>query len=206
MLAVDTTLWTDDVWVVDSTRSSAAARRKRCAAQTWQAGPSTATAPRIPGTSGVCVYTWSPPWAGCPSGFALTGAKADERRPMLGILAADPCLLRERPGQILIGDKNYFGAEFESILAAEGLGLLRPARTGEAERAGAHLFKPLRQAIEGRGPVPADVPMMPGIPERRTYDYLRHGITACSPRSTSPTAPSSANCTIATVRWSSRSS
>nr|WP_236003384.1 hypothetical protein [Nonomuraea antri] len=26
--------------------------------------------------------------------------------------------------------------------------LLRPARTGEAERAGTHLFKPLRQIIE----------------------------------------------------------
>ncbi|WP_158893662.1 transposase, partial [Amycolatopsis anabasis] len=85
---------------------------------------------------------------GLPIGFALTGAKADERQTLLGILNADPCLVRERPDQILIGDKNYYGAEFETTLTQEGIRLLRPARKGEPERPGARLFKPLRQTIE----------------------------------------------------------
>jgi hypothetical protein len=53
-----------------------------------------------------------------------------------------------RPGQVLIADKNYYGGEFERVLAGLGLRLLRPARKGEAERAGAYLFRPLRQLIE----------------------------------------------------------
>jgi hypothetical protein len=51
----------------------------------------------------------------------------------------------------LIGDKNYFGREFEAQLARMHIELLRPARKGEAERAGSQLFKPLRQAIESAG-------------------------------------------------------
>ena len=53
-----------------------------------------------------------------------------------------------RAGQTVIGDKNYFGAEFEAILASAGITLLRPARKGEPERAGAGFFKPLRQTVE----------------------------------------------------------
>src|SRR6266704_559424 len=85
---------------------------------------------------------------GLPVGFALAGAKADEREVLLGILAADPALLAERPGQTLIADKNYFGGAFEVALAAHRVRLLRPARKGEPDRAGAHLFRPLRQVIE----------------------------------------------------------
>jgi hypothetical protein len=81
-------------------------------------------------------------------GFALTGAKADERQVLLGIFAADPHLLADRPGQTLIGDKHYYGRDFEAALAEAGARLLRPARKGEPERAAAHLFKPLRQVIE----------------------------------------------------------
>src|SRR5690242_20246983 len=44
--------------------------------------------------------------------------------------------------------RSCFGAEFETILADAGLTLLRPARQGEPERAGARFFKPLRQTIE----------------------------------------------------------
>ena len=81
-------------------------------------------------------------------GFALTGAKADERQTLLGILDADPALAATRPGQTLIADRHYYGTSFEAALAAQDLRLLRPARKGEHERAGAHLFKPLRQTIE----------------------------------------------------------
>src|SRR6266542_146706 len=112
VLASDTTWWTDDVWVGDSTPV--------------ECGRSTQTAHR----------------------FALAGAKADEREVLLGILAADPTLLATRPNQTLIADKNYFGHQFEAALTEQGVRLLRPARKGEPDRAGAHLFRPLRQVIE----------------------------------------------------------
>ena len=51
-------------------------------------------------------------------------------------------------GRTLIADKNYYGREFESTLAATGFTLLRKARTGENPRPGAQFFKPLRQTIE----------------------------------------------------------
>jgi hypothetical protein len=85
---------------------------------------------------------------GLPVGFALTGAKADERQTLLGILAADPHLAGDRPGQTMIADRNYYGAAFEAELAARRVRLLRPARKGEPERPCARLFKPLRQTIE----------------------------------------------------------
>lgn len=81
-------------------------------------------------------------------GFALTGAKPVEREVLLDLLAAEPDLTRQRPGQILLADMNYYGRAFEHELAATGIRLLRPARKGEALRAGSHLFKRLRQLIE----------------------------------------------------------
>jgi hypothetical protein len=49
---------------------------------------------------------------------------------------------------MLIGDKNYFGKAFEADLAADGIELLRPTRSGEKPRPGEQFFKPLRQIIE----------------------------------------------------------
>jgi hypothetical protein len=66
---------------------------------------------------------------------------------LLGILD-DPALTAGRAGQIIIGDKNYYGRDFEAALAGAGLHLLRPARHGEPERPGTRFFKPLRQIIE----------------------------------------------------------
>jgi hypothetical protein len=85
---------------------------------------------------------------GLPVAVALAGAKADERQVLLDLLAVEPELVAARPGQVLIADKNYYGGEFERVLGELGLRLLRPARKGEAERAGTRLFKPLRQLIE----------------------------------------------------------
>jgi DDE family transposase len=65
-----------------------------------------------------------------------------------GLLAAEADLVADRPGQTLIADRNYYGREFERDLAQAGVRLLRPARKGEPDRAGARLFKPLRQLIE----------------------------------------------------------
>ena len=147
-LAADTTLWTDDVWVVDSTpvecgRSRETARRSDLAG--WAEYGYCASHSR---------YFWGLrlhllcTLGGLPVGFALTGAKADERQTLLGIFGADPALVADRPGQVLIGDKNYYGREFEAALDQAGVRLLRPARKGESDRAGARLFKPLRQTIE----------------------------------------------------------
>lgn len=88
---------------------------------------------------------------GLPVGYALTGAKAGERQTFLDILAGTPAMAGVRTDghpQILIGDKNYYGAGFEEAVAQAGLELLRPARKGEKPRAGSRFFKPLRQIIE----------------------------------------------------------
>jgi hypothetical protein len=59
-----------------------------------------------------------------------------------------PEVAATHPWQTIIGDKNYYDRDFEHDLTERHLELLRPARKGEPERAGAHLFKPLRQVIE----------------------------------------------------------
>ncbi len=148
VLAAETTVWSDDVWVADSTpvecgRSRETAKRSDLAG--WAEYGYCASHSR---------YFWGlrlhlvATLHGLPVAFALTGAKADERQVLLAIFGADPSLLATRPGQTLIGDKNYYGRDFEAALAAEGIRLLRPARHGEPRRPGAHLFKPLRQIIE----------------------------------------------------------
>ena len=146
-LAHDTSLWTDDVWVADSTpvecgRSRETARRSELAG--WA-------------EYGYCASHSRWFWGlrlhllttlhGLPVGFALTGAKADERQVLLDILA-DPALTADRAGQVIIADKHYYGREFETRLAHAGMCLLRPARKGEPERTGTRFFKPLRQVIE----------------------------------------------------------
>jgi len=148
LLAADTSLWSDDVWVADSTpvecgRSKDTTRRSDLAG--WAEYGYCASHSR---------YFWSlrlhlvATLGGLPVAFALTGAKADERQTLLAMLAADPALAATRPGQTLIADRHYYGTQFETALTARHLRLLRPARKGEHERPGAHLFKPLRQTIE----------------------------------------------------------
>ena len=148
VLARDSSLWSDDVWVVDSTpvecgRSRETARRSDLAG--WAEYGYCASHSR---------YFWGLRLHllctvhGLPVGFALTGAKADERQTLLGILDEDPDLTAGRAGQTIIGDRHYFGRDFENTLTAAGLRLLRPARKGETERAGSQFFKPLRQHVE----------------------------------------------------------
>jgi hypothetical protein len=61
---------------------------------------------------------------GPPVGFAPGGAKADERLVLLDILADGG--LPVSPGQVIIGDKDYYGRDFENELARAGLVLLCP--------------------------------------------------------------------------------
>jgi len=87
---------------------------------------------------------------GLPVGWALTGAKADERHILHDILTGTTGLgeyIATTPTTI-IADKNYYGRSFETELADAGITLLRPARAGEPPRPGQRFFKPLRQIIE----------------------------------------------------------
>jgi hypothetical protein len=138
----------DDVWVVDSTpvecgRSRETAKRSDLAG--WAEYGYCASHSR---------YFWGlrlhlvSTLHGLPVAWALTGAKADEREVLAELVATTPALAGRSPRQIVIGDKNYFGAGFEEGMAAAGLDLLRPARKGERERPGARFLKPLRQIIE----------------------------------------------------------
>ena len=148
ILAADTSLWSDDVWVADSTPVECGRSRetvKRSDLAGWAQYGYCASHSR---------YFWGlrlhlvATVGGLPVAFALAGAKADEREVLLSIFQTDPDLVASRPGQILIGDKNSYGQHFESLLAEAGLTLLRPARKGEPDRPGAQFFKPLRQVIE----------------------------------------------------------
>jgi hypothetical protein len=147
-IACDTAVWTDDVWVVDSTpvecgRSRQTAKRSELAG--WaQYGYCASHSRWFWGLRLHLVCTLH----GLPVAVALTGAKADERQVLLDLLTVEPELVAGRPGQVLIADKNYYGGEFERLLGELGLRLVRPARKDEAERAGASLFRPLRQLIE----------------------------------------------------------
>jgi hypothetical protein len=73
-----------------------------------------------------------------PIAVAVTGAKADERQVLLGMLD-DADLTFQIPGTTLIADKNYYGREFEPTPTAAGMTLPRP---------GEQFFKPLRQTVE----------------------------------------------------------
>ncbi len=148
MLAMDTTLWSDDVWVVDSTPVQCGCSREtvtRSDAAGWAEYGYCASHSR---------YFWGLrlhlvcTLHGLPVMFALAGAKADEREVLLAMLENAADIVNARPGQTLIGDKNYFGRVFEEDLTEREIALLRPVRKGEARRAGQQFLRPLRQIIE----------------------------------------------------------
>ncbi len=147
-LARQTSMWSDDVWVVDSTpvecaRSRETVRRSELAG--WAEYGYCASHSR---------YFWGlrlhlvATLHGLPIAVAVTGAKADERQVVLDILSAHRDLLSDRTEQTVIADKNYYGRDFETTLAQAGLRLLRPRRAGEPPRRDRELFKPLRQVVE----------------------------------------------------------
>ncbi len=148
VLAMDTSLWTDDAWVVDSTPVQCGCSREtvtRSDVAGWaEYGYCASHSRYFRGLRLHLVCTLH----GLPVMFALAGARADEREVLLGMLEQDAGLVNARPGQTVIGDKNYFGRDFERQLAESNLALLRPVRKGEARRGGQQHLKPLRQVIE----------------------------------------------------------
>jgi len=151
-LGQQTTIATDDVWVADSTPVECARSRetvKRSDLAGWAEYGYCASHSR---------YFWGLrlhlvcTLQGLPVGWALSGAKADEREVLNAILESTPALSQQREArqrrQVVIADKAYYGRAFEAGLETAGIELLRPARKGEPPRAGQQFFKPLRQVIE----------------------------------------------------------
>jgi hypothetical protein len=148
VLAADTDLWTDPVWLVDSTpvecgRSRPTARRSALA--------------------GIAGYGYCPShsrwfWglrlhlictpAGLPITWALAPPRHDERQVLMCVLDADADLLSDRPGLLLIADKNYISGELDDYLQRRGAALLRPSYRNRAPRPGQELLAPIRQLIE----------------------------------------------------------
>jgi Transposase DDE domain len=110
-------LWTDDVWIVDSTpvecgRSRETAKRSELAG--WaQYGWCASHSRYFWGLRLHLVCTLH----GLPILFALAGAKAADRQVLWDLASVEPELVAARPGQVLLADKNYYGHEFEHVLA-----------------------------------------------------------------------------------------
>jgi hypothetical protein len=148
LLSVETESWFDDTWLVDSTPVECGRSRQ------------TAKRSDLVGYAGYgyCAshsrYFWglrlhlvcTP--AGLPVAFALANPKDDEREVLRDLLESELALLAQRPGQVIMADKGYRSAEFETFLTEHHAALIRPAMTGEAARPGARFLKPLRQIIE----------------------------------------------------------
>ena len=148
VLATDTDLWADPVWVVDSTpvecaRSRPAAKRSELAG--WAGYGYCASHSRF--FWGLRLHLVCTP-AGLPVTWALADPKLDERHVLMAALEHDPTLTTDRPGLIIIADKGYVSAELDAFLAARAVVLLRPSYRNRIPRAGEQLLKPIRQLIE----------------------------------------------------------
>jgi hypothetical protein len=64
------------------------------------------------------------------------------------VLDADADLLTDRPGLLLLADKNYISGELDDYLHRRGATLLRPSLRNRPPRPGQHLLAPIRQLIE----------------------------------------------------------
>jgi hypothetical protein len=148
VLATDTSSWTDDVWLIDSTpvecgRSRPTARRSDLAG--WAGYGYCASHSRY--FWGLRLHLVCTP-GGLPITFALANPKTDEREVARDLFEIDPELLAHRAGQTVIADKGYASREFETFLNERGARLLRPAFKNQRPRPSASLLKPLRQIIE----------------------------------------------------------
>ncbi|MFD4245137.1 IS982 family transposase [Streptomyces sp. NPDC058525] len=127
ILAADTTLWSDDVWVVDSTPVGCGCSRetaKRSDLAGWaQYGYYASLSRYFWGLRlhQVCTI------GGLPVLFALAGAKADERETLRDMRDTAPDVTASHSRQTITGDKNYWGGVRRLTL---------PAREAAARRTG----------------------------------------------------------------------
>jgi hypothetical protein len=148
VLAAETSSWSDDTWLIDSTPVECGRSRptaQRSALTGWAGYGYCASHSRF--FWGLRLHLVCTP-SGLPIAYALANPKIDEREVARDLLEIDPALLDARPGQIVIADKGYASREFETFLHDRGASLLRPAFKNERPRPGARLLKPLRQIIE----------------------------------------------------------
>ena len=150
-LAAATSVFTDDLWIVDSTPIECGRSRetvKRSDLAGWAEYGYCASHTRF--FWGLRLHLIATRH-GLPITWALSGAKADEREVFedtLGLLPPHLTTAVAADGQTTMGDKNYFGRQFEQRLNQGGVTVLRPTRSGEKPRPGGEFFKPLRQVIE----------------------------------------------------------
>jgi hypothetical protein len=148
LLALDTDLWRDNVWVVDSTpvecaRSRTTAKRSNLAG--WAGYGYCASHSRF--FWGLRLHLVCTP-AGLPITWALADPKIDERQVLMAMCDHDPTLLATRPGLTIIADKGYVSRELDHYLDGHQVRLLRPSYRNRTPRPGEHLLKPIRQLIE----------------------------------------------------------
>lgn len=135
LLATDTSVWGEDVWIVDSTtvecgRSRATVKHSDLAG--WAEYGCRASHSR---------FFWSLrlhlvcTLQKLPVAFAPTGAKSDERETLRDLLSAEPGLVAARTAQTLIGDKNYFGGASKGKWPSRTSGSC--GRLAQASRSGA---------------------------------------------------------------------
>jgi len=147
-LAGDCDLWTDPVWLVDSTPVECARSRPTVLRSDL---------------AGIAGYSYCPShsrwfWglrlhlvctpAGLPVTWALADPRLDERQVLMCLLDQDTELLAERPGLLLLADKGYISGELDDYLHARGAELLRPSLRNRTPRPGQQLLAPIRQLIE----------------------------------------------------------
>lgn len=147
LLARDTDLWYDDVWLADSTPVECARSRetvKRSELAGWAAYGYCASHSRY--FWGLRLHLLCTP-AGLPVSWALASPKADEREVLRALLATDTGLAG-RHGQTIIADKGYVSSDLDRWLHQHGLQLLRPSYRNRPPRPGQELLKPIRQLIE----------------------------------------------------------
>jgi hypothetical protein len=148
VLAADTDLWHDAVWLVDSTPIECARSRptvKRSNLAGWAGYSYCASHSRF--FWGLRLHLVATP-AGLPITWALADPKLDERQVLMAILDHDPTLTAHRPGLMIIADKGYVSAELDQFLADRGATLLRPSYRNRRPRPGEQLLTPIRQLIE----------------------------------------------------------
>jgi hypothetical protein len=148
MLAVDTDLWSDTLWIVDSTpvecgRSRDTVRRSELAG--WAGYGYCSSHTRF--FWGLRLHLICTP-AGLPVTWALANPKLDERQVLMAILDHDPTVLEQRPGLLIIADKGYISRELDSFLTDRGAQLIRPSYRNRTPHPAQHLLKPIRQLIE----------------------------------------------------------
>jgi hypothetical protein len=146
-LARDCPSWHDDLWLVDSTPVECG-RSRETVKRSDMAGYA---------SYGYCAshsrWFWGlrlhliATTSGLPVAYALTSAKSDERDTALAMIELDPAL-GDRPGQILMADKGYRSATFETELNARDITLIRPTFGKEPARPGQPFLRPFRQIIE----------------------------------------------------------